>query len=580
MKLKKKEVALLKAKAKEIREQIIDATSKNGGHLSANLGVVELTMAIHKIFDLPNDTLIFDVSHQCYTHKILSGRSLDEMGKLNETSGFMKPSESPFDKYSLGHSSTSLSLAIGEAIKNKDLNKHNNIIVVIGDAAINNGLALEALNYLNEHKDLKVIIIVNDNNMSISKQSGGITKSLNSLRSKRQKALIYKITPRFMHPLWDKFKRAVRSIFYKKSLFDTFDIKYFAGIDGHDFKELYRYLSFALKYPEAIILHVNTIKGKGYRFAEDDKIGLWHNVPPFNKATGEILSSDDTVGYSLAKELVKINDERKNIKVLTAAMELGNGLMPFKEKYPNDFIDVGIAEENAVTIASSMTPDFVPFVFIYSSFMTRACDQIINEVLRENKKVIFMMDHAGIVGFDGSHHQGIFDVSLFSSFPNAKIYAPSTIEEAKMLLNLAYQNDGPTFIRYPKTLPHQDELASGRWVQLLPINDINVITYGELTNHFKEILADTNCGLINARIIKPLDTDTLNKLNNKKVIIYEEVNDHGGLFDLINHYIMVNHLNIELEQLAINNTYLEEGSIEELRTKYHLGSIELLKKIK
>lgn len=582
MKLTKKQILNLENEAKQFRNEIIDSVSRNGGHLSSNLGVVELTIAIHNVFDLPNDVLIFDVSHQCYTHKLLTNRTLEKMGELGKISGFTDPNESEYDTYSTGHSSTSISFGIGEAIKNQKLGLKREIVVVIGDAAINNGLAIEALNYLSAHKELKVIIIVNDNNMSISPTSTGITKSLNRFRATRKKALIYKITPKFMHPLWNWMKRIIKGMFYKRNFFDAFNIKYFAGIDGHNFKELYKYLSFAKKYNESIILHVNTIKGKGYKFAEEDKLGKWHNVGPFDKETGEFLTKEDLVGPHLCNHLIKINEENNNIKVITAAMSLGNGIESFKERFPNDFIDVGIAEDSAVAIAASIADQkIIPFVFIYSSFLQRSYDQIINDVARCNKKVIFMVDRSGIIAKDGSHHQGIFDLSILSPIPNLTILAPSSINEAIQMIDYAIKIDGPVVIRYPKSLMTNYKYNfDGNWQEIYPINNYNVITYNSGLEECMNGLKDLNVGLINASIIKPLDIAFLNRLNNKSLIIYEEVTNHGGLFDLINYEINKNNLNIDLIQIAVKDTYLESGLKEELKNKYHLGIDEIKKYIK
>ena len=582
MKLKKEKIKSLENQAQEIRDEIIESISKSGGHLSSNLGMVELTIMIHEVFDLPNDTLILDVSHQCYAHKLLSGRKLDDLGHLDKISGFMNPNESAYDAYSLGHSSTSISLAVGEAIKCQKQGIQKNIIAVIGDASLNNGLALDALNFLNEHKDLKVIVIVNDNNMSISPTAGGITKSLNSVRASRKKALIYRITPRFMHPVWNWFKRVIKGIFYKKNFFDAYDIKHFVGIDGHDFKELNKYLTFAKNYNESVILHINTIKGKGYKYAENDEIGIWHSVGPFDIEAGEFLTKVETVGEAISNELIKINDEFHNIKVITAAMSLGNGINSFKEKYPDDFIDVGIGEENACVMAAGMaSQDIIPIVFIYSTFLQRAYDEILSEIARCHKKVIFMIDRAGIVSYDGDHHQGIFDVSFLSPLPNMTILAPASIEEATALLRYALTIDGPVAIRYPKQLPHQENYEfTPRWQEIYPKNNTNIITYNYGVFECKESFKNMNVGLINASIIKPIDVDLIKSLENKKVIIYEEVNDQGGLFDLINHYIKLNGINIDLEQIAIVNTYLESGSSEELKKKYHLNIDELKRKIK
>ena len=484
--------------ASSIRKQIIDVTSKNGGHLASNLGVVDLTIALHKAFDFPNDTLIFDVGHQCYAHKILSGREEQfvNLGEYHGLSGFIKPEESPYDVFSTGHSSTAISLAIGKAIYNQKMGNNQQVIAVVGDGSATNGLTLEALNYLGAHPELKVIVVINDNDMSVSKNVGGLAKTFNKIRIKRKKAFIYKITPRCFHGFLNRMKNGFKNTIYRKSLFDSFNLKYFQGIDGHNFKDLERYLNFAKKYPSTVVLHVKTIKGKGYKFAEDDVVGFWHNVEPFDVSTGAPLVTRDTaVGEVLTQYLMDYQSLSHNLKVITSAMSLGNGLTGFERAYPNDFIDVGIAEENAVTIAAGMASDFItPVVFVYSTFLQRAYDEILMDVVRNNKHVIFCLDRSGIVSKDGSTHQGIFDISYLSPMPNIKILAPSTTNEAKKCLEYAINQKCPIAIRYPRYLPSVDDEISdvSKWQEILPIKEINVISYGADIIPLKELLKDNN----------------------------------------------------------------------------------------
>ncbi len=574
------------SKAEEIRSEIINVVSKNGGHLSSNLGIVELTMAIHKNFDLPNDTLIFDVSHQSYAHKILSGRCEDfkNLRRYQGISGFTNPNESNYDAFSIGHSSTAVSLAIGTAIRNKKLGINNYVIAVVGDASATNGLTLEALNFLGAHPELKVIIIINDNEMSVSKNVGAVARTFNKIRIKRKKAFVYKISPKFMHGFFDKIKNSIKGIVYKKSLFDSFNLKYFQGIDGHNFKELDKYLNFAKNYDKSVVLHVKTIKGKGYKYAEVDQTGYWHNVEPFDIESGLplITKEEKPVGYYLSKVLIeeqKIND---NIKVIDAAMTLGNSLTEFQTAFPNDLIDVGIAEENAVTIASSIaSKEIIPIVFIYSTFLQRAYDEILHDVVRCNKHVVFCIDRSGIVPHDGSTHQGIFDLSYLIPMPNLKILAPSTTKEAEECLKYALTFDGPIAIRYPKYLPFDDvEINDLNWKIELSINKVNVITYGSDVLPLKEYLKDQNVGLINAVSIKPLDYNILEQLKtSEKIIIYEQVNNVAGLFDLVNNYYAKEKCLIKLKQIALNDTFLCDGSIEELKEYANITYKEILNEI-
>ena len=567
----------LEEEAQKIRQSIIESTSINGGHLASNLGVVELTMAIHRNFDIENDTIIFDVSHQCYTHKILTERKLDNLRKMNGVSGFSNPLESKYDSYSLGHSSTSIALAIGEAISCKKKGIQKNIVVVIGDASINNGLAIESLEYLATLEDIKVIVIINDNGMGISQNYSGITKTLNKLRIKRNK-VTKSINAKYN--FFDRLKRGIKSTFYNKSMFDYFNIKYFPMINGHDFKDLDKYLKFAENYPKSILLHVNTIKGKGYLPAENDLDGHWHHVCKFNIETGETLNNIKTVGEYLCDELINIHDI-KSFKVITAGMTLGNGLLNFKEKYPEDLLDVGIAEEMAVELAAGISSqNVVPIVFIYSTFLARSYDQILNDIVRTNKHVVFCIDRAGIVAGDGDTHQGIFDLSFINNLPNVKIYAPASIEEAKDLLIKSIDDEGPIFIRYPKVLEFHESRFNTKWQVIKELEDINVITYGDDVYKLQNFLKNQHIGLINATSIKPLDIELLKELNNTKLIVYEQVNSLGGLFDSINHMVTLNNLHIDLKQIALVDTFLGVGEIEELKEKYLISYNRILEEIK
>lgn len=566
--------------SQDLRQQIINVVSKNGGHLSSNLGIVELVVAVHKVFDTPNDQVIFDVSHQTYAHKILTGRKkeFNTLRQYKGISGFAKPEESEYDVFSSGHSSTAVSQAIGCAIANKENNIEKEVIAVVGDASATNGLTLEALNYLGAHKEIKVIIIINDNDMSVSKNVGALAKTFNKIRVKRKKAFIYKITPRFMHGLLDKMKSGLKGTIYKKSLFDAFNLKYFSGIDGHNINELEKYLNFAKKYPGSVVLHVKTIKGKGYKFAEEDKTGLWHHVGPFNIETGELLNNSNIqVGTYLGDYLSGCNEQ---FKAITAAMTLGCGLSSLQSNKPNSIIDVGIAEENAVEIAAGLTTNgIIPIVFIYSTFLQRAYDQILHDITRTNKHVIFCLDRAGIVEGDGDTHQGIFDISYLMPLPNMTILAPSTNENAISCLKYALKHDGPIAIRYPKYLPNgNSEFTPNKWIIEKELKDINVLTYGSDVEPIKTLLENYNVGLINAISIKPMDYELLNKLHTTcKLIIYEQINKTASIGEQIK--LALNN-KIEVIHITLPDTYLTEGNIEEIKKINKIDYLRIIEAIK
>ena len=546
----------LKNLASEIRQKILLATSQNGGHLSSNLGVVELTIALHKAFDFPNDTLIFDVGHQCYTHKLLTGREklVQNLRRKGGISGFMDPSESPYDAFSTGHSSTAVSLAIGKCIQNQMNGIKSEIVAVVGDASATNGLTLEALNFLGAHPELKVIVIINDNDMSISPNVGGLAKTFNKIRIKRNKAFIFKITPRFMHRFLERMKNGFKDTIYNKSLFDNFNLKYIPGIDGHNFKELAKYLAFAKKYPSSVVLHVKTIKGKGYEPAENDKTGIWHSVDHFNIEQGVFdFEREPYVGEVLGETLSELV-EAKKIKVITSAMILGCGLNEFATKHPEHLIDVGIAEENAVAISAGMAGSgVVPVVFIYSTFLQRAYDQIVNDLVRVNKHVVFCVDRAGLVPADGSTHHGIFDLAMFLPLPNVTVFAPSTLEEARTLLKRSIDMEGVVVIRYPRMLPSHEQVNQKYFEIYKEVADRTVLAYGgDVYNLCDEL--DDDIGLINVIKLKPVDEELIKTIQNcKEIFVYEQAVHTVCFATILQQELLKWGLKIKVRSLSLND---------------------------
>lgn len=576
--LKKLDYKSLQEQADLIRNFIIENVSHTGGHLSANLGVIELTVALHYVFNSPIDKLIFDVGHQVYAHKILTGRIDDfkNLRKFNGLTGFPSRKESIHDVWETGHSSTSIGAAMGFLEAKKINNSIGEVVTIIGDGSIQNGLSLSALNYLASKKDQKVIIVLNDNEMSISKNVGGLSDFFNKIRIKKSYSFFRKITPKFIRNTFKNF------VYKNNNLFSNLGFKYFGPIDGHNIKSLIKYFEYAKKYDGSIILHIKTIKGKGYLPSEVDSIGKWHGVGPFDITTGEqnykLKPGYDNWSHLIGKILLEEIEKNDRIKIISPAMIHGSGLDEINELKKDSIIDVGINEENACLMAASMSQNgIIPIVSIYSTFLQRAYDILNHDISRTNSHVIFLVDRAGIISGDGSTHQGIYDISLVSHLPNFVISMPRNFVQAKSLINMAINESCPFVIRYPKgniclnENNEYKEIIPYKWEEVLPIKDVNIVTYGTDVNEFLEYILKTNknIGLINALFIKPLDSELLHKLNNKKVIVYEEVCKKGSLGSMISNFILENKLNIDLIHYAIDDVVEATGNVKEI--KNYLG---------
>jgi len=564
--LKKLNMNELKNLCDDIRKFILEKVSLNGGHLSSNLGVVELTVALHYVFDFKNDKLIFDVGHQTYTHKILTGRSsgFNKLRSLNGVSGFLKYQESEYDAFEAGHSSTSISAMAGFMTSRKALNKDYNIVSVIGDGALQNGVALSGLNYLlSQEKKDKGIIIINDNEMAISKNVGGLSKFLKDFNIKLEDELLQ-------------------------------GVKYVGLVDGHNLQELIDVLNKNKDYDGLVIIHVKTKKGKGYKFAEEDSVGLYHGVSPFNIESGKTNLNDEKTFSEIACEcLKKYLNQYDNIRVITPGMLYGTGLSEIYDEFKDKIIDVGIQEENAVIMASAMSRDgIIPIVFTYSTFIQRAYDQINHDIARSNSHCVFMLDRAGIVPNDGNTHQGIFDISMLLPIPNIIIASPSNKEEMDDLINLSIETKAPFVIRYPKaTLENNYNYTKidrvGKWNIIRNISEINILSYGnlinEINNSLKTLIGEdetlNNVGLINSIFIKPMDFEVLEKLHNKTLIIYEDSIDKSSLYSEIVLYNYTHNANMNIICYNLKD-YVETGTLNELRNKYNLNIESIINLIK
>lgn len=591
--------------AKEIRTFLIKKLSKVGGHLASNLGTVELTMALFKSFNLPEDKIIWDVGHQSYTHKILSGRKkeFDELRKYKGMAGFPKTSESDCDAFNTGHSSTSISAGLG-LVYARDLKEQNNYIVsVIGDGALTGGMAYEALNNAARLKK-NFIIILNDNEMSISQNVGGMSNYLNSIRTgkpyNRFKQAIADILNKLPHGNTaiiglKQAKDSIKQLLIPGMFFENMGITYLGPIDGHNIKALLKVFEEAKKLNHAVLIHIITKKGKGYKPAEalPEK---YHGVSSFDIATGESLNKTKIIDYSsvFSESICKEAKKDDRIVAITAAMPEGTGLSKFSRLYPDRFFDVGIAEQHAVTMAAGMAVGGLkPVVAIYSSFLQRAFDQIIHDVCIQNLPVVFAIDRAGLVGADGETHQGIFDLSYLDLIPNMTIFAPKNAKELESGLEFLLSLNSPSAIRYPRGEAYtglsefNQKIEYGKAEIIYEEENIALLCLGTMLStgeHLRNKLKKEgiSVSLVNLRFMKPLDLETLDKIASKHNIIVtmEENVLNGGIGLKISDYINSKYVNKKILHIGIDDKYVEHGDVSLLKKDLGLDSLSIYLKIK
>ncbi|BDR69974.1 1-deoxy-D-xylulose-5-phosphate synthase [Clostridium tetani] len=589
--------------SRELRNFIIESVSQNGGHLASNLGVVELTLSLYNVFDFSYDKLIWDVGHQCYVHKILTGRrsGFQNLRKINGLSGFPKRCESKFDHFETGHSSTSISSALGMA-RARDLKGENyNVVAVIGDGALTGGMALEALNDVGDNKT-KLTIILNDNQMSIGKNVGGLSTYLSSLRIdpnynkfKRDVEGIIKKIPNIGKGVaknLERVKDGVKQVLVPGMLFENMGIKYFGPIDGHNIKQLSKVMDKAKNMKEPVIIHVVTTKGKGYKFAEQNP-DKFHGIGSFDYMTGcSKKSKGVTYSKAFGKAMVSIASKDKRVVAITAAMKDGTGLNEFSNKFKNRIFDVGIAEQHAVTMAAGMaTAGLRPVFSVYSTFLQRAYDQVLHDVCIQNLPVVFAIDRAGLVGEDGETHQGVFDMSYLSHMPNMTIMAPKCVEELEFMLNWALSQESPIAIRYPKgesrlNLKPIKNFQKGKWEVLEYKGKISIIATGRMVEkafNVKETLKERNIdiGLINATFVKPIDKEMLNKIidEEKTIITLEDNVILGGFGNSVLNYVRDTNSNIKVVNLGFKDEFIPHGKVDNLFKMYGLDEEAILKEV-
>ncbi len=580
--------------SEDIRQYIIDITSKNGGHLSSNLGTVEATISLCRNFDFTKDKIIFDVGHQSYTYKILTGRHLETLRKKDGISGFQKMSESPYDHFEAGHSSTSISAASGMATA-RDLSKENyEIIAFIGDSSIQNGLAFEGLNALAESGH-KVIIVLNDNDMSISKPVGG----LSSLFRNFSTSLIYRKTKgafrrilkgRFGRWLLVKFTR-VKNWFKRKvinmTIFDNLGYSVIGPIDGHYIRQLDHAFARAKKINKSVVIHIKTIKGKGYEYAEEDQDGDWHGVSKFNVETGEIARKNGEVSWSSQYNILLKNEMAINDKIVTIVPATGHGsaLDSLFEIYPNRMIDVGISEEHAFTFAGGLAVSgFHPVISIYSTFLQRSYDELSHDVARMNLDATILIDRAGLVGNDGDTHQGIYDEAFLYTIPNVTITMASRSNESLSLLKESMCHHGVFAIRYPREYFHDkvDEVKKipyGSWKTELEGKGTAIVSVGPLTLKLKDALIESkkNVTLYNAIYLRPMDEARVKELlKYSKVIIYNPYATKEGFATALEDRLFELGYKGEVVVKCVPTVFVKQASIDEQRKEFGLAIEDII----
>lgn len=587
--------------AAEIRQKIVEVVSKNGGHLASSLGAVELAIAIHYVFDVPNDKVVWDVGHQAYAHKLLTGRR-DRFHTLRQyegITGFTRMSESPYDAFSVGHSSTSISAGLGIACAKRLKAEKTNVLAVIGDGSLTAGMAYEALNQAGDiHKNL--IVILNDNDMSIAPNVGALSSFLSRTLSatyiqdvKREVGDFLKSLPKIgddMYKLAKRTEESFKTFITPGMLFEAFNFEYFGPINGHNLNHLIDILNNIKELNEPILLHVTTKKGKGYPPAEENPT-YFHGVGSFQVKTGSCLSPKSCVPtYTevFGETMVRLAEDNKKIIAVTAAMPEGTGLTKFAESYPDRFFDVGIAEQHGVTFAAGMaTEGFKPVVAIYSTFLQRAYDQVLHDVCLEALPVIFAADRGGIVGEDGPTHHGLFDLSYLRSLPNMVVMAPKDENEFRRMLATAVAHDGPIAVRYPRgkgtgVEPEKDilPLPIGKGEILTQGNDLLILAIGRtvcesLEAHKELEKKGISATVVNCRFVKPMDVDLIGSLAQKipQIITVEENVLQGGFGSAVLESLSDSGLRgYNLKRLGFPDCFIEHGSQDILRAKYGINA--------
>ncbi len=601
----------LKQLSQEVRDFLIENLSKTGGHLGPNLGVVELTLALHHAFDSPKDKFIWDVGHQAYVHKMLTGRmdDFDTLRQYKGLCGFPKRNESEHDIWETGHSSTSLSAAMGMAIARDLRGEDHAVVPIIGDGALTGGMALEALNHIG-HERKNMIVVLNDNEMSIAPNVGALHSILGRLRSgqrynfvKDELELLLKKVPAVggrLASAAERIKDSMKYLVVPGMFFEELGFTYYGPIDGHSYEDLFKSIRYAKKTEGPIILHVLTKKGKGYRPAEKDTVGTWHGVGPYKIDSGEtIKKSGSGPAWSkvISDSLMKIAEKDKEVVAITPAMTVGSKLEDFKKQFPDRLFDVGIAEQHATTVSGGLAATGMkPFLSIYSTFLQRGFDQVVHDIARQNLPVTFGIDRAGLVGADGETHQGVFDIAFLRHLPNMKIMMPKDADEAQHMVYTALNyDDGPMAIRYPrgnaKEKPSETQFQSipiGKWEVLRNGQDAVILTFGtmiDLAMKAADQLSEEGLSVrvVNARFIKPLDEEMIAQIvkENLPILTIEEHVLQGGFGSAVLELIeQKDYLYPYVYRMGLPDYFIEHGSVDELLEETGLTVENAVNKLK
>ena len=571
----------LPALCEEIRLFLIENVSKTGGHLASSLGTVELIVAMHRVFSSPQDKLVFDVGHQAYTHKILTGRrdAFSTLRKEGGISGFPKREESEHDAFNTGHASTAISAALGYARAMHLRGESGTAVALVGDGALTGGLSYEAMDDAGREK-LSLVIVLNDNEMSIAHNVGGISISFSAMRSGKaynafKRGLVRVLetsrTGRWLEAHMKKTRNRIKHFLIPNLPFEQLGMTYIGPIDGHDVQKLIRYLERVRDLGKPVILHAITQKGKGYSFAETDP-ERFHGIAPFLVETGETIgSASESCSAAFGDQLCKLAERDKRIVAITAAMPSGTGLSAFAETFPDRFFDVGIAEEHAVTMAAGLAAGGMrPVVGLYSSFLQRAYDQLLHDVCLQNLPVVIAVDRAGLVGEDGETHQGIYDPAYLSTMPNLAVYSPGSRAELRRMLAMALEREEPAAVRYCRgTLPaddYEEPIAFGKWLVLRPPTDAVILATGTMLPMARAAAERCNAGLVHMRFLSPLDEELLASLkaNGTRILVVEES------IEAVAPRIALQCSPCPVQSLSIANQPVAQGTVAQQRSRFGL----------